>query len=127
MWPFSNTEDLRADNAMLTTEINKLREERDKNAWKTAKDREELAFLRAEIMPYVEYEYDDAHACHGIHLFHSTGSLQQAKSELTRLKFYVSVLESELGADRVALVREVCKKLRCLCKEDSNETKTGIQ
>lgn len=128
MWPFSNTADLRADNALLTTEISKLREDRDKREREIAKDLEELDFLREKIKSYVEYNYDgETFAVYRVHRFDSIGTLQQAKSELTRLKFYISVLESEIGSDRVALVRDVCKKLRCLCKEDNNETETGIQ
>ena len=116
MWPFSRIAALEAENIDL-----KLRLDR-KDAGVT-RNMAELDFLRSAIKPYVVYAVRDETESIGwifstVHRFYPKRTLQEAESDITRLKFYISVLEAELGEERIGAARKVCEKLRCLCTKE---------
>ena len=123
MWPFSRIASLEAENEGLRTRNVDLELRQNRKDAGVTRNMAELDFLRSAIKPYVVYAIRNETESIGwnfsiVHRFYPKRTLQQAECDITRLKFYISVLEAELGEDKIGAARKVCEKLRCLCTKD---------
>jgi hypothetical protein len=95
MWPFSLIKELKNKNEHLKEEL----EERNrdlKDLLISETDKQELEFLRMEIKNYITYSFlkDKEYPWYVVYRYIGTRTLQEAESDLTKSKFYISVLEA---------------------------------
>lgn len=111
MWPWGKIGKLEAENKNLSDRIDYL-----KSLELSDVDKSELVFLREAIKSYVAYRYEQDYwstVCE----FYKTRTLQDAESDLTKAKFYIAVLEAQLGPDGVSAAKEVCERLKAVCNQ----------
>lgn len=108
MWPWSKIKDLEEENDGLSRRITYLEGLKLSETGKS-----ELEFLRDAIKPYVayRYEYEDWYR----YAFHAKRTLEGAESDLTKARFYIAVLEAQMGPDGVNAAHEVCERLKAVC------------
>lgn len=116
MWPWNKIEKLQDRIEDLERDINYYR-----SLELSETDKKELEFLRSAIKDYVIYRYDGSWS--GSHRFYVGQSLQGVKSDLTTARFYISVLEAQLGPDGIEAAKKVCERLQDLCKTKAIEAK----
>jgi hypothetical protein len=77
-------------------------------------DKKELEFLRTEIKDYVEYRLE-RDVFWGTNTYYADRTLKSVESDLTKARFYISVLEAQLGPDGIEAAKNVCQRLQELC------------
>lgn len=112
MWPFDNYRilELEEQNKSLLDRIVYL------EALKLSEtERLELEFLRKEIAPYITYDMETSGLYIIVHEFYPGRTLRDAERDLTKARFYISVLEAQLGPCGIEAVHEVCERLKAVC------------
>lgn len=126
MWPWSKIEkmqdrinDLERDNDALSRTNNRLR-----SLELSETDKLELDFLQRTIKDYVAYGLETELGWFSVsHRFFGKRTLRDAESDLTSARFYISVLEAQLGPNGIAAAKKVCERLQDLCKTKAIEAK----
>ena len=114
MWPFDNYRilELEEQNKSLLDRIVYL------EALKLSEtERLELEFLRKEIAPYITYDMEMSGLYIIVHEFYPGRTLRDAERDLTKARFYISVLEAQLGPCGVETAREVRDRLKAVCEQ----------
>jgi hypothetical protein len=115
MWPWDKIRELEEKNENLSGRIDYL-----KSLELSDIDKTELNFLRKAIKPYVVYRYEHDYWS-SVCKFYETRTLQDAESDLTKAKFYIAVLEAQLGPDGISAAKEVCERLKAVCNQKAIE------
>lgn len=114
MWPWDKIKDLEEENERLSRRIDHL-----ENLELSETDKLELEFLRKAIKPYVVYSFKDMGypGWRVEYAFYQERTLQHAESDLTKARFYIAVLEAQMGPDGVNAAKEVCERLKAVCSQ----------
>lgn len=116
MWPWSKIKELKEENDDLSRRIT-YREGLELSET----DMLELEFLRKTVKPYVLYSLHDTGYWSICYNFVASRTLQDAESDLTKSRFYIAVLEAQMGPDGVNAAKEVCKRLKAVCGQKAIE------
>lgn len=114
MWPWDEIRDLKEENEGLSRRITYL-----EGSELSATDKAELEFLRKAIKPYVVYHWTDVGypGWRSEYAFFQERTLQNAESDLTKARFYIAVLEAQMGPDGIEAAKKVCERLKAVCSQ----------
>lgn len=126
MWPWNKHEKLEREIDQLKESIERRDDEINyyKSLQLSATDVKELEFLREESKDYFVYRLDEELLSWVYtYRYFKDRTLQGAESDLTKARFYISVLEAQSGPDGIEAAKKVCKRLQDLCKTKAIEAK----
>ncbi len=107
VWPWNEIHDLKKSNESLSRANDRLHSLN--LSWK---DKEELRFLKKEIAKYITYDWSHNRFFSELK---ANRTLPEAESDLVKARYYIAVLEAQLGPNGVTAAHEVCNKLMALC------------
>jgi len=132
MWPFREIKELERKcfelemkNAGIERQNNDLKTQNDelKSLRISVTDKKELDFLRAAIKDYVVYSMDNQCGYGWVpnYQYFAKRTLKDTESDLTKAKFYISVLEAQMTEDQKEAAKNVCERLKELCTMKAKE------
>jgi len=116
MWPWDKIKELEEENKTLSRRATYL-----EGLGLSETDKTELKFLRDAIKDYVVYSLHIVGSWFSDYRYQADKTLQQSESDLTKARFYIAVLEAQLGPDGVGAAREVCERLKAVCGQKAIE------
>lgn len=116
MWPWDKIKELEEENKTLSRRATYL-----EGLGLSETDKTELKFLRDAIKDYVVYSLHNVGSWFSDYRYQADKTLQQSESDLTKARFYIAVLEAQMGPDGVGAAREVCERLKAVCGQKAIE------